>query len=86
MSALYRYIERLRADKDKIELCSHRVFVTGVPVSIHRYLDLSLAVARLARVVLCTGSDKAGLKTAYIPCPDELCLVEDDTVPLHLGK
>ena len=36
---------------------SHRVFVMGVPESIHRYLDLSLAAARLARVVLRAGLD-----------------------------
>jgi len=42
---------------DKHELCPHRVFVTGVPESIHRYLDRSLAAVRLARVVLRTKLD-----------------------------
>ena len=59
----------------------------GVPESIHRYLDLSLAVVRLARVVLRTELDEAKLcVTDLLPCPDELCLVKDDTVPLHLGE
>lgn len=62
------------------------MFITGVPESIHRYLDLSLAAARLARVVLRARSDDVNLLAANVPRPDELCLVEDDAEPLHLGE
>lgn len=65
---------------------SHKVFVTGVPESIHRYLDLSLAAARLARAVLWTGLEGGEFRIIYIPCPDKLCLVKNDTIPSHLGK
>lgn len=59
----------------------------GVPESIQRYLDLSLAVVRLARVVLWTKSDEVRIHVSdYTPSPNELRLVEDDTIPLHLGE
>ncbi len=64
---------------------TYKVFVTGVPVNIHRNSARSWATTLLARVPLKHEMSPVAkhIKLNDTPIPDELRLVKHDAVPFH---